>query len=157
MMINDKLMYELTALQEIDNSAKYDEFFEWLFIDNRQLLDIEKLEMTDISILCQAFHDKCFYFDFMFELIHIIEHIPGEISDYLMNIVAAIPKMIYGQEWAETLILRVLNTHKYSDEFIKVIAMLDEGDKCMIINMITKIKTKNSKVYGNLVDTFLKK
>ena len=92
-MINDKLMYELTALQEIDNSAKYDEFFEWLFIDNRQLLDIEKLEMTDISILCQAFHDKCFYFDFMFDLVHIIEYIPCEISDYLTQIAISIPKM----------------------------------------------------------------
>lgn len=49
--------------------------------------------------------------------------------------------MKYGQEWAETLILRILNDLTYSDEFVKVISNLDKANKSAVINLLEKIKT----------------
>ena len=141
-MINDKLMYELTALQEIDNSAKYDEFIEWLFIDNSEILDAEKFEMSDIPLLCQAFYDKSYHFDLMFELIHIIEHIPGEISDYLTQIAISIPKMKNASEWAVTLIARILNSSNHFDELINICSGFREESKSAITDLLNTIKSE---------------
>lgn len=141
-MINNEIINRLNSLHSQAEPEKYDEFFEWLFIDNRQLLDIDKLEMTDIPILCQAFHDKCFYFDFMFDLVHIIEYIPCEISDYLTQIAISVPNMKNASEWAETLIARILNGSEYFDELINICSGFSEESKGAITDLLNTIKSE---------------
>lgn len=156
-MINDEIAKKLSELSEISDPKKYDEFIEFIFFDNSDIMDIDKLEMSDIPLLCHAFHDKGWYFGQMFDLVHIIEHIAGELSDYLTYIATVTPGMKNSKEWAETLNLRILNSSKCSDEYIKVISNLGEADKNAIITLLYDIKSHNYKEYGEVIDEFLAK
>lgn len=64
--------------------------------------------------------------------------------------------MKYGQEWAETLILRILNDPTYSDEFVKVISNLDKDNKSAVINLLEKNKDNNKDDDGKSAEEFIK-
>lgn len=153
-MLNKKILERLDELQGQDDPQKYNEFIEWLFIDEPETLDLEALEMPDIPLICRMFHDKCSYFGITFDIIHIIEGIPGGIHDYLYNVAISIPRMKNAQDWADTIVSRILNSPECSEEFAKVIPKLDEHSKSAVIQLLETMR--NDEYEKDAVDEFLK-
>lgn len=156
-MLNEKILERLDELQGQDDPQKYNEFIEWLFIDESEKLDLEALEMSDIPLICRMFHDKCYYFGITHDIIHIIEGILKnleEVPDYLYNVAISIPKMKNAQDWADTIVIRILNSPEWSEEFAKVVPKLDEDSKSAVIQLLETMR--KDEYEKDAADEFLK-
>lgn len=125
-----------------------------LFEDALQDLD-GNIEPEDVEQICQAFCDDTEDEELMFELIHLIESLIGE--EYLKCIALCAPAMKDAHDWAMTLNKRILNSSKYFEKYMEVIAGLGEKDKEKILDLLADVKQDNPDRFGEKVDLLYEK
>lgn len=115
----------------------------------------DKLQMSDISKLCQVFYDDTEDEEVMFGLVHFIEQFPRD--EYLKCIAMCTPDMTDAHEWAMILNKRILNCQEYFAQYTEIITALEKPDQTKIINLLMDVKGDHPDRFGEKVDHILEK
>lgn len=156
-MINDEVIDRLVSIRDLDTNEKCDEFIKTLLDDSDESYKAGSLEMSDIPKLCRIFHDYPGCDELMDSLMHLIEDIPGEKSEYNKYIAIAVPAMIDAPVFAMTLVQRIMYSDDYYAEFPNVICNLKSEEKQEFIDFLLCIKSRYNNSYGDLVDELMSK
>lgn len=156
-MIDDAVVDRMVSIRDLDTNEKCDEFIKTLLDDSDESYRAGGLEMSDIPKLCRIFHDYPGCDDLMFSLMHLIEDIPGEKSEYNKYIAIAVPEMIDAPVFAMTLVQRIMYNEDYYVEFPKVICDLKSEEKQEFVDFLLRIKLRYNNSYGDLVDELMSK
>lgn len=139
-------LYSNRLLRDRQEIEKFEEGLEMLS---------EVIQEDDISELCGIFDDNTMDDEVMFGLIHLIEQFQGK--GYLGCIAKYSPNMNRAHNWAMVLNKRILNSQKYFEQYVEVIANIESKYQAPIMELLMDVKNDNPEKFGEKVNYILEK
>lgn len=148
-MEKQELINQLLKARKLTSKEEYEQF-------EASLIKLQgSIGISDVYEICKVFCDDTEDEEVMFGLIHLIEQLQGE--EYLRCIAISSPDMTDAHDWAMTLNKRILNSQKYFNKYIEIVANLESVYKTKILELLIDVKNDNPKRFGEKVDCILEK
>ena len=141
------LIKQLSDASKLESEADFQQF--------EDALDELATQFTteDIPAICKIFSDSNDETDYMYALIHLMEDCVGDA--YLYQIAVCTPQMLNAREWAKVLNIRIVNSDKYLNDYIRIISGLEREAQNQIIALLREIRDEYPQKVSLRIDNLL--